>query len=579
MFFQAVAGALWLVGLWAAAPLLRGGSRIADRLRDALVVGTAIPLVLAFAHLLYWPLCWLALIACILYARTRNRHAHDDASHLRAETPESPPYILIGALALVAWPPLVRPLLDGDTLSYHLPNAAAWAHAHSIWVTQTRYWWYPPVSELFASALYVVATPFALPSAGFGALALLGFRLYSWAREGALLPVRLADTLAAATVCVLPIALQAGSLENDVWLAAFFIEVLWSAPVDDVTVLRSAAMCALIKPDGWIYAGVALAVSRAKPRAWIAAESAFALWLVHDAVLSRGAFIAPTTSIPHLWGTTMIAHPLATLTLGLNSWVRAAPFGLLLVLVALFSPVLRRDAPLKFAGIAAVAVALLMPFGFADANPQLATGASLRYFNPALAAGTLVLAPFALKYGRLSLVLLLLAFLGEALHVVLLYRSDGVALLAVVAAIAMPFVVSFLRRARIPALGPSLAAIAMILTTLISTRTTTRFYADAFAVRGYRSGVFAWIAHHRPPRVAGWGFPIGVVNVLSPQTATADLPDANTCTHARTIHALIITMQDLLISPMTDTSRLHDAALCGKLLYRDKIAIAVSPSR
>ena len=89
---------------------------------------------------------------------------------------DAPPYVLIAALVVVAWPQLVRPLLDGDSLSYHLPNAASWVQAHSLWTTATRYWWYPPASELFASGLYAVASPFALPWCGFGALALLGFR-------------------------------------------------------------------------------------------------------------------------------------------------------------------------------------------------------------------------------------------------------------------------------------------------------------------------------------------------------------------------------------------------------------------
>ncbi|HEY9084642.1 MAG TPA: hypothetical protein VIN40_01670 [Candidatus Tyrphobacter sp.] len=569
VLFAALA-ALWLLGLWAAAPILRGGPRLADRVRDALVIGTAIPLVLGFTHLLYAPLCWLVLIACIAGAVARRRREPGFR--------EPVPYLLFAALAFVAWPPLVRPLLDGDTLSYHLPNAAAWVHAHSIWTTQTRYWWYPPASEAFASALYAVSSPYALGWAGIGPIALLGLRLFAWAREGALLPTRLADALAAATICILPIALQTGSLQNDVWLAAFFVEILWSAPVDDFTVLRSAALCALIKPDGWIYATVALAASRARPRAWIAAGAVAALWILHDAILWHGAFVPPaSTAFPHLWRSTMLAHPLGSLRYGFVAAVRFAPFGFLLLLFALGSPRLGRDRPLNVAGIAAVAVALLMPFGFADAHLQLATGASLRYLLPAMAVGALILAPFLLRFPRLALRLLLFAIAGEALGVLAVYWNDRVTLAAFAAAVAVPLAVAFARRARSRAPLAVAAAIAIVLTTVLAMRTGTRFYADALAVRGHRSGVYAWLARTQPARVAGWGLRIGTVAVLSPRSLAVDVPDADPCGHARLADALLVAVAEPTHSDSFNRLRIHDAALCGTVLYRDPIAVVILP--
>ncbi|MHB8432940.1 MAG: hypothetical protein ACYDCA_04945 [Candidatus Tyrphobacter sp.] len=566
----AILAALWLVGLWLAAPILRGGPRVADRLRDALVVGTAIPLVLAFAHALYWPACWIALLLCVAGAVVRHRHERGFREPI--------PYLLIGALAFAAWPPLVRPLLDGDTLSYHLPNAAAWAHAHSIWTTQTRYWWYPPASELFASALYTVSTPFALGWSGFGALALLGWRLFAWGREGALLPARLADALAAAVVVILPLCIQAGSLQNDVWLAAFFVEVLWSAPVDDVTVLRAAAMCALVKPDGWIYAAVALAASVAKPRAWLAAAGAALLWAVHDAVLWHGAFVPPaSTAFPHLWNSTMLAHPLATLEYGVAASAKFAPFGFLLILAALASPRLARDAPLARAGIAAALVALVMPFGYASASAQLATGASLRYFAPAMAVGALVLAPHLLRLPKLALRLLLAAIAGEALMLLLIYGNDRVTLWAPVAALLVPFAVAFARRANARLALAAAFACAIVVTTFLATRTTTRFYADALAVRGVRSGVYAWMAREKPARIAGWGLRIGTAAVLSPATTAVDVPDADPCGHARRANALLVAVAESSHSDRFNRLRIHDAALCGKSVYRDAIAIVVDP--
>jgi hypothetical protein len=567
----AVLAALWLVGLVWAAPLLRGGPRLADRARDAIVIGVAIPLVLAFAHLLYWPVCWLALALCIAGSIVWRRR--------EAAFREPVPYVLLATLAFVAWPQLVRPLLDGDTLSYHLPNAAAWAHTHSIWMTQTRYWWYPPASELFASALSTVSTPFALGWSGFAALALLGLRLYAWTREGARLPPRLADLFAAAVVAMLPFALQAGSLQNDVWLAAFFVEILWSAPVDDATVLRAAALCALIKPDGWIYAGVALAASGAKPRAWAAAGGAALLWIVHDTVLWHSAFVPPaSTAFPHLWRSTMLAHAAASLHYGFVDVARLAPFGFLLLLAALAAPWLARDAPQRIAAPAAFLVALLMPFGFADANPQLAGGAALRYFLPAMAVGALVLAPHLRRRPSLALWLLLAATIAEVAGVLVVFRSDGVAFFAIAAAIVVAFGVAFARKVRARSVLAVAAGCAIVLTTVVATRTTTRFYADALAVRGHRSAVYAWIHAAQPPRIAGWGLRIGTVDVLSPKSDAMDVPDADPCGHARRVHAVLVAVAENTRSDRFNRLRLHEAAACGRVLYRDPLAVAVVPT-
>ena len=172
--------ALWLLGLFAAAPALRTSARydFPDRLRDALILGISIPFALGLVHALYAVACWCVLAICIAVAYARGL-----AKPARAPNAAAPiPYLLIGALLAVGWPQLMRPLLEGDSLSYHLPNAASWIQAHSIWTTATRYWWYPPASELFAAGLYVTGGPFALPWCGFVALALLGFRIAAWAR-------------------------------------------------------------------------------------------------------------------------------------------------------------------------------------------------------------------------------------------------------------------------------------------------------------------------------------------------------------------------------------------------------------
>ncbi len=548
-------------------------------MRDAIVLGIAIPFLLGFVHLLYWPACWVALALCI-GARFARPH--------RDRGPREPiPFLLLGALALVAWPPLVRPLLDGDTLIYHLPNVAAWAHAHSLWTTNTRYWWYPPASELFATPIYLVATPFALGWSGLAALALLGLRIYAWAREGALLPVRLADALAAAVVGILPIALQAGSLQNDVWLAAFFVEVLWSAPVDDVTALRSAAICTLIKPSGWVYAAVALATSRAKGRAWVAAGAAAAVWALHDALLWRGASLSPVSTVlprapsdiatPSLWHSTMAAHPLLSLEYGGAAAAHLAPFGFLLCLVALVSPMLARGSPLAGAGLAAVIIAAFTPFGFADAHAQLASGTSLRYGIPAMAVGALILAPHLLRFARVALGALLAGAIGECLQLVALYRSDWPTLLALAAAPIVPVTIACARRFRLRSVAYIAAGIAVIITTMLAGRSTVAFYTDSLSLHGYHSKIYAWIAHERPARIAGWGLRIGTVAVLSPGSVASDVSDASACGDARRAHAVLIAVSEVTHSRAFNRARIHDAALCGATLYRDRVAIAVEP--
>ena len=300
--------ALWLLGLFAAAPLLRTSDRydLTDRLRDALILGVAIPFALGFVHALYPAACWAVLAVCIAAAYGRgfiSRAATTRAADMQI------PCVMIGALVTVAWPQLMRPLLDGDSLWYHLPNAASWVQAHSLWTTATRYWWYPPASELFTAALYAVSGPFTLPWCGFAALALLGFRIAAWAREAYAAPPLLADVIAAATVTAYPLAIQGGTLQNDVWLAAFWLESLWAlrASPASATAMRTLAITALIKPQGWILATMALFAGNARRRLWFATASALALWALHDAILWRARRLCPsvpsvaTYSGPRSW--------------------------------------------------------------------------------------------------------------------------------------------------------------------------------------------------------------------------------------------------------------------------------------
>ena len=310
-----------------------------DRLRDALILGVAIPLVLGLVHTLYPAACWAALALCVAVALARH------VAGTRNRKPSSPtPYVLVAALAAVTWPQLMRPLLDGDSLSYHLPNAAAWAHTHSLWTTGTRYWWYPPASELFASAVYSVSGPFALPWTGVGALALLGFRIAGWARDSFAAPPLLADALAAATVTAYPIAIQGATLQNDVWLAAFWLESLWAIRDAPLAASRTIAITALIKPQGWLLAAIALIARKAPARLWLAAGGALALWALHDALLWRGASIAPaSTMYGSVAGSTILAHGAPAIALLGRVAVGASPFALFALCASFLGPADRRS--------------------------------------------------------------------------------------------------------------------------------------------------------------------------------------------------------------------------------------------
>lgn len=577
--------ALWLLGLLAAAPALRSGPRytFADRLRDALVLGAAIPFVLGLAGLLYPAACWPALALCVAIARQRNRVTQSAAREAgEAEGRMRPPYVLIAALALVAWPPLMRPPLDGDTLSYHLPNAAAWVHAHGLWTTDPRYWWYPPGSEIFASGLFAVSGPFALGWSGFGALALIGFRVAQWANAEFGAPAWLADALAAATVTMTPLALQAGSLQNDAWLAAFFIESLWTLRREPAAALRSVAMTALLKPYGWILAFVAAVTSRAPLRAYVAGVAAIGLWIVHDVVLWHASIVGPaSTSSANTWQSTILAHGIPALALLVRVAAGASPFVLPALIAALLGPLLAgaQRRSVGWAAFGAFVVFLVMPLAYADRLPQLETGASLRYAAPALALGALLLARLAARVPRVALALLLLCTAFGAGQILVTYWNDGgTRLAAVIAALAVANA-ALARRKRARWMLPAGLAAAAIAAAMLAARNPADYYADGVRVDGRTSGVYAWIARTQPAAVGGWGLRAGIVNVLDPAARALDLPDDSPCLTAARQRVLMIAIAEDDRTSGFNAGRLRAARACAPhVRYDDGIAVAVFPS-
>ena len=133
--------------LWYAAPLLSRthGLTIPSRLRNMLVLLLAIPLVLATLHVL--TLVGVLLSAALLCGVR--------AVVARGTTTAFDPWEGLAAAVtlIVASPYVPRAPTDGDSLSYHLPNALAWVQAHSLDPTWMRYWWYPAGSELSISGV------------------------------------------------------------------------------------------------------------------------------------------------------------------------------------------------------------------------------------------------------------------------------------------------------------------------------------------------------------------------------------------------------------------------------------------
>ncbi|MBV8283285.1 MAG: hypothetical protein JO175_01485 [Candidatus Eremiobacteraeota bacterium] len=570
-----VLGALWLLGLYAAAPVLRGRDAVyafADRLRDALVLGVAIPFVLGFAHLLYPIALWIVLLLLVILSAVRRAAAHEVEG-------QPLPLLLIAAVAFVAWPPLMRPVLDGDSLSYHLPNAAAWVHAHSVWTTDPRYWWYPPASELFASALYAVSGPAVLPWSGAGALLLLGYRVYGWARAQYGARPLLADATAAAVVTALPLALQAGSLQNDVWLTAFFVDFLLCARRGNPAASRSAAVTALLKPYGIVFVVAGAIFTRARWRVWLSALVAFALWAMHDAVLWRSAFIPPgATSYSNGFDSTIVAHGAPAIGLLAEAAFRSSPFVALTLLVALLGPLLAEVAPLAGrSAFAALLFYLVMPLGYAGPGPQLATGASLRYASPAIALGALTLVPLMLS-AEIAATIAMLAFalFGCAKSFTFFFNdlpttaAPGVALLTIAA-------VLLARRARSAWPVVALVACAVLASGILAARQPVAYYADAFTYAGKRSGLYDWLARRQPAVAAGNGLALGTVNVLSPRSRAIDLGDADPCAQARAANALLVAVAEPERSETFDANRLRSARACGTVLYDDGIAVVTQP--
>ncbi|HTV72806.1 MAG TPA: hypothetical protein VME66_03755 [Candidatus Acidoferrales bacterium] len=561
--------ALWMGGLWYAAPLL-GGRRPADRLRDALTLGVLLPFGLGLLHALTGALCGLGLV--ILCTLRRRRLPKADSPSRGGDD------VAIWALPLlvtiaVAWPALVRPPLEGDTLAYHLPNAAAWVQSGSLWTTTTRYWWYPGGSELFAAGLLAVAGPFSLLFAGAAPVALVGMRLATWGRALGLAPLT-AGALGAAVCSAYVIALQAGSLENDVWLGAFFLELLWAGLYERRASTQAVAVCSLLKPDGFVYALLALVASR---RLEIAGWLPFVVWVARDAILWDHALLPPSATRYPLWETTVVAHGLDGVSLLARALVLDGPMTLLLFVGGVTGLFVLRDRRLLVAAIGALVLFWVLPMGFTGSTPQLATGHSLRFLIPFFCVCGIGLAALAVRVPRAAPYLAWALAASGIARITAVYWNDAhtrtsLFVLALTAALLI-----FSKRTLRPRLLAATFACAVVAAVATAGWAPAAYYDDWLGQRPREPHLFAWLRAACPARVVTYDLRLGSIDTICPATETIDGWDRHACAQARAERALLIS------GPYEPGERsaflLHrrETLRCGRLLFANGAAVVVDP--
>lgn len=574
MGLGAAAAALWIGLLWYAAPLAGGDdAEPADRVAGVLVLGVLLTAVLGFAHLLGAPAVWLATIGLALVRRARGARA---TSRAWSRSDRLALALVAGVTVAAAWPALARPLLEGDSLSYHLPNAATWVRDGSLWDTNTRYWWYPGGSELFAAALYAVSGSISLGLAGTLAALLLGLRIVAWARRAGAPPL-LGAAVAAATIAAPSVGLQAGNLQNDVWLAAFFLELLYDLRFASRKLWGDAAVCVLVKPSGWAFAALAL-LSGASPGLRVAIPLAvLACWALRDALLWPHALISPASvAYPGLAQTTVLNHGISGVAefarvLALDDpWLFALGVAPLIGIVAL------RDRRLCAAGIVALVAFFALPFSFRDALPQLANGQSLRFALPAFAVGAVVATQLLRRVPAAAVVALLgLAAFGLA-QLFRVFWIDPNTHYALLAAAVLALAVALPPARAMPALASGVALLLAIAAGLDASRDRTARYDELLLPAHTR--VFEWLATAQPARIVTSDVPAGAVVAISPATKVFDVVDPAPCDEARALGAELLFRTVPPPEKSIYPSAVWQFAHCGPVVYEDEAVRVVRPA-
>jgi hypothetical protein len=533
-------------------------------LRVTILLGVAIPFVLGLLHLLYAPAVWIVVAALVVW---RVRRRVPEAAH------DSAVFVTLAATLIVLWPPLVRPLLDGDTLLYHLPIAVSFVQAHSIWMAGAPYWVYPPASELFASGLFATSGRWSLPLAGMMPALLIVARLYTVARNAGA-PAYAAASVPLAFICMPVAAFQSGTLQNDLWLAAFFTEIVSLADRSPFSI----AMCALLKPFGWIESLIAASAARVSWRALALGFVPLLVWIAHDvALLARTG--SAGFSMPSYFPNTIVgnlsiaipqlAHGIATVTPQSFVWLAMLAAG------GFFAPT-RRYA---VAGIAALVVYAFLPLAYRGfATNYVLDASSFRFALPALACGALAAATLMARTSAAAAIAAFLIAAWGALNVLGIFWNDGYTHWALLIAAIAIFASLFVRSTR----GISVAFAALLILVVGRWGASSRaqgFYADWMRdPSGKSTGLFAWISTHRPVRVVAENVRTGAVLMMSPNSHVVDAAFGTGCEDARRGHAVLLAGSNEITSGPQLAQIFGDARACGSVLYEDGSAIVVQPS-
>ena len=480
-------------------------------------------------------------------------------------------YATLGATLVILWPPLARPVLDGDSLLYHLPNAAAFVQNASLWKVQAPYWFYPPASELFAAGIFAASGRWSLPIAGALPALLIVARLYAIARANGAEAWR-AASIPLAFICTPVAAFEAGTLQNDLWLAAFFVEVLASGSV------LAAAICALLKPYGWIEAIIAAWCARVPARLVALAFLPFVFWIARDAVLLGGAGVSFTAAY---WSSTIAGNAAIAFPQLANGVAAVTPQAFVWFAALLAGFVFRDTRRYAASGVAAFALYCFLPVSYrAYATNYVLDASSLRYALPALAAGAFV-AVVVVARSRAWLAGIAYAVAAWGVWSVLaVFWNDGFARWAVLVAAVCVGAALLARRTRAVSIAAAVLAVLLVGSWAASTR-APGFYADWMRQpSGQPTGAFSWVATHHPRAIVAQNVRTGAIVMASPRTRVIDGDDAtpDVCASARAMHALVLAGSNESAQDAALRSLMAHAKSCGKVLFEDGAAVVVQPA-
>ncbi|MGH7716011.1 MAG: hypothetical protein ACREML_08450 [Vulcanimicrobiaceae bacterium] len=551
--------------MWYAAPLLTRtrGLTIPSRLRCALVLLTATPLVLAAVHLLaVGPLLVIAGILCA----ARFRFARHTALEFNPWDGLAAAIVLLVAAAYIPRAPD-----DGDSLAYHLPNAIAWVQSRSLDPTWMRYWWYPGGSEISVAGLIAACGLWISGVPSLLAAMMLVSRIGMWLRTRDV-PAPVATAMSAAFITISTVAFQTYDQRNDLVLTAWFVESLWVLRTQSWSGTVPIAMLALIKPYGWAYALVAIVCMR-QPRALIGLVP-LALWVLHDALLAAHAHISiASTNAMGTWSTTILGNIPGSLAVLARAVGERGPVTVCCFVAPVVALFLRgKERRVAIAGVAALVLFLLSPFAYANDMPQLALGWSLRYDLPELAIGALCLAPLARKLPLPFAIAAAISAIAGIARLLYILNHDTSILIAFIGAcfIVLAAFVAFLRSARYAAAfaaGAIAIGLALFGANTASVRAASSYAVIAPRIAGNETAFFTWFQAH-PHDAESVNLRAGTLLMLAP---TMRIFDADTvdCARVKSEKAWIVVAKG--------DERTQAARTCGHVIFEDADFIAVLP--